>query len=391
MKRLICLHDDMNFIGGGERVLFRVAAIARRWARTDLALLWSKNAPGAELLEGFDRVETFAFPAGLRLHHAPALVGAMRRLRTWLRSEPAALMAFSLRAALHTAPLARWLDLPLGWMCQQSFPLFESRFGKGKQRVALGALALARTQVVCASDEGWRALREADVPAARLHRIRNGIDFEHYAAAAMSGEEKRRWRAAHGIPDAELVAVCVARLDPFKNHPLALRALRSAASDGVRVALVCIGDGSARGEGRYPEQLRRMASDLGVADRVVWAGDQEDVRPWLGMADVALLSSRKECASLALAEAGASGLPLVASRVGGNPDIVRHGETGLLFDPGDDAGCAAALCQLARDPARRVEMGARACSLVRAEFNAEQWDEEWSRFTRQLLGESPRA
>ena len=388
MPLLTCLHDEIAFFGGGEQMLLRVAGIARRTARTDLGVLWGANALAVDpaALREFDQVERFDFPeGGIQLSNAFLHRRAAHRLHRWLEARgSSAVLAFGLRSALYAAPLARRSALPLAWMCQEGFPLYSSRLGEAKQWMIARFLSRAGAQIVCATGQACRALEALGVPPARLCRIRNGVDFERFAVVRMNAEEKRQWRASHGLPCGDLMAVCVARLDPIKDHAVLLKALRAAAQSGVRVVLACVGAASAWPG--YAARLRALAEDLGVAAQVVWADHQDDVRPWLGMADVAVLASLRECSSLALAEAGACGLPLVGSRAGGIPEIVRDGVTGLLFEPGDAAGCAAALVRLAGDPDRRLVMGERARELVRSEFNAAACDLEWARFLDRLLG-----
>ncbi|MBI3798933.1 MAG: glycosyltransferase family 4 protein [Deltaproteobacteria bacterium] len=225
------------------------------------------------------------------------------------------------------------------------------------------------------------------VPRNRLHLIRNGIDYGWFSAAAMTETQKSAWRRAHRIPLADLIAVCVARVDPLKNHGLLLQAVQYASGMGVQVVLVCVGE-EIPGREAYRQSLEQMAERLGVADRVIWAGYQDDVRDWMAMADVAVLASRKEGVSLALTEAGAIGLPLMGSAVGGIPEIVRHGQTGLLFDAADVPGCAAAFVEFARNPEIRRTMGMAAQQLVRTEFNSTAWDEQWSRLLAGLAAGS---
>jgi glycosyltransferase involved in cell wall biosynthesis len=388
MPLLTCLHDELAFFGGGEQMLLRVAALARRHSRTDLGVLWGAGALAVDpaALREFEQVAQLDFPAGgIRPSNALLHRRAAHRLHRWLQSRGASgVLAFGLRSALYAAPLARRSSIPLAWMCQEGFPLYSSRSGKAKQWMIARFLSRAGTQIVCATDQACRALEGLGLPPARLHRIRNGVDVARFTAARMSEQEKRQWRASHGLPRGDLTAVCVARLDPIKDHPVLLKAVRAAGRSGVRVVLVCVGAASVWPA--YAARLRALAEGLGVASQVIWTGHQDDVRPWLGMADVAALSSLRECASLALAEAGACGLPLVGSNAGGIPEIVRDGVTGFLFEPGDAEGCAAALVRLAGDPDRRLAMGERLRELVRSELDAAVCDLEWARFLDRLLG-----
>lgn len=309
----------------------------------------------------------------------------MRRLRSWIAEPRAdALLAFSFPIAIRAAVVADRLGIPCAWVWQLSLPLFESRFAAAKQWLSLQILRRSGVRIVCPTRIAVRELERLGIPAARLQQIPNGIDLTYFSDAGMSAPEKAAFRSTRGIPAGDLVAVCVARLDLLKDHETLLRSVRRAADDGVRVSLVCVG-GADSGDEAHVQRLRRSADALGVTDRVLWAGRQSDVRPWLAAADVAVLASRREVAPLALGEAGAAGLPLVASRVGGIPELVAHRQSGLLFVPGDASGCAAALVELARDPGLRHRLGAAARDRVSKELDRADTDARWSEFLTSLL------
>jgi glycosyltransferase involved in cell wall biosynthesis len=169
--------------------------------------------------------------------------------------------------------------------------------------------------------------------------------------------------AAGGEGDA--VALYAGRLVPIKRVHLLLRALARARASGARLRLVVLGDGEVR------PGLERLAQELGIAAAVTFLGYRDDVLPHLAEADVAVLSSANEGTPVALIEGAAAARPLVGSRVGGVADVVAPG-TGRLVESGDEEGLAAALAELAADPALRREMGVRAREHVRARYRAER-------------------
>ena len=126
--------------------------------------------------------------------------------------------------------------------------------------------------------------------------------------------------------------------------------------------LTIVGDGPER------EQLERTAARLGCADRVRWRGSiaREDVRAALWAADVFCLPSRFESMSYTLLEAMACGVACVATQVGGNADLIRDGETGILVPPNDPAALAEAMLLLGRTPRERMRLAEAAQRAARA-------------------------
>jgi glycosyltransferase involved in cell wall biosynthesis len=385
MARVICLTDQDEYFGGGERMLLRVAAIARRHAATDLGVLWGRGGGiGAAELSGFERIVRFNFPEPIGLRTWGAHRAAMRRLTGWAAEwRTTTLLAFTFRAAVRAAMIAVQLNIPMAWMCQQSDVLGAAFWRRPKGWMARRLLLRVQGEIVCINEAARWAFVAAGIPAARVHYIRNGVAVEHLAAAAMSAEQQQHWRATHRIPPGDLIVVCVARIDPNKQHDVLIEAVRAANTMGVRVVLVCVGTPNP-GLESYESELRALTQRVGVAEQVVWPGRQSDVRDWLGMADVAVLASREEAGPLAFAEAGAMGLPLIGTRVGGIPEIIVPGETGLLFESGDVQACAAALVALARNPEQRRQLGRGAQALVRAHFNAALQDEAWAALLQRL-------
>jgi glycosyltransferase involved in cell wall biosynthesis len=162
----------------------------------------------------------------------------------------------------------------------------------------------------------------------------------------------------------EFVVGFAGRLVPLKGVDVLLRAVALIAGELPRLRLEIAGDGPENG------MLRRLARELGIGERVAFAGWRTDLtdvrRGW----DVAVQPSREEAFGVAAAEAMASGLPVVASAAGGLPELVVEGETGYLVGPGDPEALAGRLRALACDPALRRAMGSAGHARVRAHFSS---------------------
>lgn len=155
-----------------------------------------------------------------------------------------------------------------------------------------------------------------------------------------------------------------------KGVDVAIRALGALTQTHKDVALVV------QGEGEQRSSLQRIAEKLGVADRVFLLGFVSDARSNLAAADIFLMPSRKEGLPLALLEAGMVGRTVIVSAVGGMPEVVEHGVTGLLVPPNDHSALARALSQCIRDSERCASLGARLHSRVASTFSEERMLEE---------------
>ena len=214
--------------------------------------------------------------------------------------------------------------------------------GRAIHRLAFrrGAVAVA---ISAGLAESFRAVY--GFPPAAV--IPNGADTQPGPGAAT----RERWRAAHGFGPGDVVLVSVARLEPQKNPAGLIEAFARALPQAGPAHLVMAGAGS------LLESSRDLAARLGVADRVHFPGLCREVPELLAGGDVFVLSSAWEGMPMAVIEAMAAGLPVVATAVGGVPELVEDGITGVLVPAGDTGALAAALGGLARDPARRRSLG----------------------------------
>ena len=214
-----------------------------------------------------------------------------------------------------------------------------------------GARAGAAAAVVTVSEANARAIAALGVPRTHVRILPAGIDTERFAP---------RPRPA-GAPH----VVCVARLNDVKNHGLLLEACAILRRRGVRFRCTLVGDGPCR-----DDLLSRRAA-LGLDDVVDFAGaaTQEAVLGWWRQASIGVLTSVSEGMPVALMEAAACGVPVVATAVGGVPELVADGVTGLLAPSGDAAGVAHALDRLLGDRALAARMGAAARERALARFS----------------------
>jgi sugar transferase (PEP-CTERM/EpsH1 system associated) len=204
---------------------------------------------------------------------------------------------------------------------------------------------------VAVSDDAASVARDLEgVPPAKLMVVHNGIDLDRFGADIRRATPARR-------------LITVGRLDPIKDQATMLRAVKLAAGRLPGIRLDIVGDGPSRAG------LEALCAELGLVSSVTFHGYRAEVAPLLAEADVFVLSSVSEGVSIALLEAMASGLPAVATDVGGNREVIVNGVTGLLTAAGSAEALADAIVRVASDPPTLARMSAAARRRVEEEFN----------------------
>lgn len=213
----------------------------------------------------------------------------------------------------------------------------------------------------------------------RIAVIENGIDVDRYGPAADQAARKARL----GLDPNRRFVVHVARHHPVKDQATLLKGFAQAAPALPGVDLLMAGDGPLRAD------LESLAVDLRIPDRVRFLGVRSDVPDLMRAADAFALTSLSEAASLTLMEAMATGLPCVVTDVGGNGEIVRHEQEGLLFPRGEAAGCAAALRRLFAEPGLAARLGAAARPRARVRYQLDRAVTEYYDLYCRVAGRRP--
>jgi glycosyltransferase involved in cell wall biosynthesis len=243
--------------------------------------------------------------------------------------------------------------------------VFHGYFPPGRTRAFLAierALGRRTDCLLAVSETVRRELLALGVGAPGAFRvIPLGLDLDRYVTA---DDRQGELRAELGLsPDTPLVAI-VARLVPIKAHEVFLRAARHVVEGLPAARFLVVGDGERRHE------LEAMAVELGLGASVRFLGWRRDLERVYADASVVALTSRNEGSPVSLIEAMAAGRPVVATDVGGVPDLVEDGITGHLVRSGDAEALAAAVTDLLRDPGRRRTFGRAARARVLPAFGA---------------------
>ncbi len=289
---------------------------------------------------------------------------ALPRLLRFLRGVEADVVHTQLEFANILGNLAaRILRLPS--VCTAHVLLTEERRLKTRlhEAVEWAVLRFFCDQVIAVSDEARRQyLERKRLAPEKVTTLYNGIDLVPFTDLDRS-DARRAVRRELGIPLEARVLITVAVLRPPKGIRFMIRALPDVLRRVEDAFYLIVGDGPDR------EALVEVADEAGVRERVVFAGMRDDVPRLLAAGDVFVLPTLSEALPTVLAEAMASRLPVVASAVGGVPQMVDEGVNGLLVPPGDSQALARACLSLLTDPARRAEMGQAGWEIVQRKFD----------------------
>ena len=208
--------------------------------------------------------------------------------------------------------------------------------------------------------------------------IRNGIVLSRFGAR----EKGAALRRELGLPPSAPLVFVFSRLNPMKGVEYFLDAAALLAPGFPDVRFLIVGDGAGR------KELEDRAGRLGLAERVIFTGFRNDVPDLIPEAAISVLPSLSEGLSNSLLESMASGVPVIAARVGGNPEIVEHDVSGLLVPARDSAALAGAIGSLLQDPQLASRMGEAGRRRVAELFSMERSLGEVERFYERLIGDA---
>lgn len=338
--------------GGLERMVIDLVTLQQRQGhQCQVLCLFEAGSLAPELAASGVAVHACGKRPGLDLR-------ALARLRRWLRAHAT--------EVLHTHNAVAHYQSVLASVGLGIARVINTRHGMGANRRAarrewLYRRSLARTNVVVTVCEAARvdAVQRGIVPQAKARVVPNGIRVQAFEPA--SPECRARLRQVLGVSAQTRVIGSVGRLNWAKDQTSLIRAFAVVRRQLPATVLVLIGDGELRAE------LQQCALAEGVAEHVRFLGDRSDVHELLQGLDLFALSSLSEGYSMALLEACATALPIVATAVGGSGEIVRDGVNGRLVPASDPPALAAAMIDLLGDPMRAVALGEAARTWVATE------------------------
>ena len=341
--RLFMMMDSLR-TGGSERQFALMAGAFRR-GPFDLYLGCLQRC--GKFLE--DLGEIGEYPTGgsfltlHTLHSLSRLVGLLRRTRIEVAQ------SFDFYTNLMLIPAARLAGVPVVIASQRQLGDLLTPM---QRRIQNLVFRLADC-VVCNSFAAADQLAREGVPNAKLAVISNGLPPEAFQVALP---------ALPSEPGVTRIGMIARMNERAKNHALFLRAAASVASRFPLAEFVLVGDGPFR------KEWEELARQLDIGPRTRFLGDRHDITSVLAALDVIVSPSRSESLSNAILEAMAAGRPVVATQVGGNPELVRNRETGLLVAPEDEGALANALETVLASPDLAREWGENARRIAQANF-----------------------
>ncbi|WP_448243616.1 glycosyltransferase [Pseudoxanthomonas mexicana] len=360
--------------GGLERTVVDLIASQREAGhQCRVICLFKLGLLARELLAAGVRVDACGKQPGLDLR-------ALRRARALLRQSPGAVI-HTHNAMAHYYAVAASLGLSARCRINTRHGM-GGRSHSGRQEWLYRQSMRATDYAVAVCEAARERFEEQGIqPRRGLLAVPNGIRLERFRPADAAA--RKALVAELGWPADSRIIGTVGRLQPVKDHALLLRAFAKVRMQVPEAVLLIAGDGPLR------EALETQAAQAGLGEAVKFLGDRHDVPRLLAGMELFTLSSSSEGYSIALLEACAAGLPVVATDVGGNREIIRDGANGRLVPATDAAALATALIALLREPVSAAEMGRMGRTWAQAEASFRTMAERYHRLYRDDATGSP--
>jgi L-malate glycosyltransferase len=346
--------------GGSER---QFATLAGALDQRCFRVLLGCNQRRGPFLEGLGEIPQF--PLGGSLYGLQSLRARLHLGRHLRRNSANVAHAFDFYSNLTMIPAARLAGVPVVIGSQRQLGDLLSR---AQSRAQLEMFRLC-DRVVCNSHAAAARLSADGLPERKIVVIGNGLPPEAFA------------RTSAALPrTGQILRVgMIARMNAlYKNHRCFLRAAARVAQKKREVEFVLVGDGGLRPE------FERQAVELRIRDRVHFLGDRRDIPAVLAALDVSVVPSDSESLSNVVLESMAAGVPVVATNVGGNVELLSGGR-GVLVPVNDEAGLADALERLLGDPGLRAELARKAREFAEANFEITRVRQSYEALYRELL------
>lgn len=363
--RLLCMLDELDIGGTEQQILELVRGIDRD--RFEPMVCCFRHGRKAEEIAALG-VPVFQIAKSHKLD-----AGIILRLAKLLREQQIDILQTYLWTANTWGRVAaRLAGTQVVVASERNVDIWEQAY----KRIIGRSLAGATDKIIANSDAVREYLLDrGGLAPEKVVRIYNGVNFERFEKPFDPMERRKEL----GLPEGALLAGVVARVEPAKDHDTLLRALASVRKQTPHLHLAVVGDG------RQTERLTALAHELGIGERVHFTGFRTDAAEWIRTFDFSVLSSVKEGLSNTVIESMAAGKPVIATAVGGNPEVIVEGETGFLLPTRQPELFGAAMANLVAAPAKILELGQASKMRVEALFSVEKMVENTTGLYLDLL------
>ena len=366
--RILLLSSSMGLGGADKQILIAAQEMKAQGHELIIVSLTTLGPMGLEARRLGIRTESLEMPRSVA--DPRGLVRLVRLVRQW---KPDVVHSHMVHANLMARALRLFAPVPA--LVSTIHNIHE---GGSHLMVAYRLTnGLADHMTIVSEAAAARFVRERIVPQELLRVVPNGIDVDLFRNVPPGTRESVRSSLGLG---GEFVWLAVGRFEDAKDYPNMLRAFAQVRQRQPSSVLLLVGRGSLQGEA---EELTRT---LGLGGSVRFLGVRHDVPEVMNGADGYVMSSGWEGMPMVLLEAAAAALPIVATKVGGNHEVVREQESGFLVQPGDSAALAGAMLRLMELPeSQRRAMGQRGRDHVRTHYGLSRTVERWEELYREVL------
>jgi glycosyltransferase involved in cell wall biosynthesis len=372
-RQLSVVHVVLSLDAGGlERVVIDLTREAASLGQTASILCIEKPGVLATLAGAVTTVQCAVKGPGLSWTAVDRIRSILRELR------PDVVHTHQISALLYLAPISRQLT-PILVHTEHNNQF--ARFITFRERLSyFSMLAIAgrrADRIFAVSEDATEALRRTRIiPHHKLFAVPNGIDFSRFRIRPRD----LVLRQSLGIPPDSIVLGNVGRLSEMKRPDILIDAFAKVRSEFPASHLLLVGDGPLMSD------LRHKVAELQISDRVHFAGFQPNPELYFAMLDVFVLTSRMEGMPLSVLEAAASGIPVIASNVGGLEEMSNKGRSILLYEFNDNNALLAGLRRLMADAQFRQQLGNAGREHVLAAYSAQRMARDYDRHYAQLSG-----
>ena len=376
--RIIHIHTLPVISGSGLNTYLTMRGMDRTAYEVELAC-----APGGKLIDlirgGGMKVRLFKNLVQ-PLHPLKDLLGLIDLTRFLRKQRYHIVHTHNSKAGFIGRLAARWAGVPIivhtvhGFAFHDGEPAWRQILFRNLERLA--SLWCDKMVFISQPLIDW-ALRDRITRREKIRKIYSGIELDHFEP--VPDGEKKALKEAWGIREEAPVVGIVSKLWEGKGHTILIHAFEGLKREIPEAVLVIAGEGYLR------DKLSDLVDRLGLKGSVLFTGFQMDVRRIIATFDVAVLPSFFEGMGRVLLEAMTMGKPVVASSVGGIPDLVHHGKTGFLVTPGSVSELKSGLLTLIRNKALAKEMGEEGRKCISEEFSAGRMAQSIEKLYRELL------